>query len=129
MKIAYAIILIILAIATCVFAQSLEEKARARFEAEGGANLSKGELILLVHEYKRSWDWEIQMGMKNNVRVAQLEVVVQNLVNDLMAVYWHRDMLKMMRDEEAKLNAEILRLKGERNSLQRQVDDLKRTSL
>ena len=124
---------VICALAVLAFAflpaQSLEDKARAKFEAEGAGNMSKADMILLLHEYKRCLDWELKRGMEAKFRVGQLEIVVQNLVNDLMAVQYHRNLIKSLKDEETKLTAEILQLKGEAKGLQRRIDDLKRTRL
>jgi hypothetical protein len=106
--------------------QSMEDKARAQFESEGAANMSKADMIILLHDYKRDLAWELQRNLNDKVRVAQLEVVVQNMTNELLAIYWHRDMLKVMREDEMKLSARILQLKGEVNELQRKRDDLRR---
>ena len=107
--------------------ESMEEKARAQFESEGAANMGKADMIILLHNYKRNLDWELARGMDAKVRVAQLEVVVQNMTNELLSIYWHRDMLKVMREDEAKLSARILQLKAEVNELQRKADDLRRS--
>src|SRR4029077_11755763 len=106
--------------------ESMEAKARAQFESEGAANMCQADMIILLHNYKRDLDWELKRGMDAKVRVAQLEVVVQNMTSELLAIYWHRDMLKVMREDEMKLNARILQLKGEVNELQRKADDLRR---
>jgi hypothetical protein len=107
-------------------AQSLEDKARAKFESEGAVNMSLSELILLCHEYKRDADWQLKQGLEAKFRVGQLETTVQNMANDLMAIYWHRDKIKEMQAEEMKLSARILQLKGEVNELERKRDDLSR---
>src|SRR4029077_1669022 len=119
-------ILVLAASVLTLHAQSLEDKARAKFESEGAVNMSVSELILLCHEYKRDADWQLRQGLEAKFRVAQLEIVVQNMTNELLAIYWHRDMLKVMREDEMKLNARILQLKGEVNELQRKADDLRR---
>jgi predicted RNase H-like nuclease (RuvC/YqgF family) len=121
-------ILILVASILVLQAQSLEDKARAKFESEGAVNMTQSELILLCHEYKRDADWHLRQGLAFKFRVGQLESVVQNMTNELMAVQWHRDKIKEMKDEEAKLSAAILALKGEVNELQRKSDDLRRLS-
>jgi peptidoglycan hydrolase CwlO-like protein len=119
---------LVLAFAFFLPAQSLEDKARAKFESEGAVNMSMSELILLCHEYKRDADWHLKQGLEAKFRVGQLENAVQRMANELMALYWHRDKIKEMQDEEAKLSAQILALKGEVNELQRKSDDLRRQS-
>jgi hypothetical protein len=121
-----AFVLILMASILTLPAQSLEDKARAKFESEGAVNMSVSELILLCHEYKRDADWHLQQGLAFKFRVAQLENVVQNMTNELMALYWHRDMLKAMREDEAKLTVAINALKAEVNELTRRRDDLRR---
>jgi hypothetical protein len=116
MKTIVALIIILTLLICYLQAQTLEEKVRQRFESEGAANMSKADLIILAHDYKASLDWELKRGVDAKARVAQLEVVVQNMTNELLAIYWHRDMIKVMRSEEMALSAEILRLKGERNA-------------
>jgi hypothetical protein len=130
MKTIVVLIIVVLTLLICYLqAQTLEQKARAQFEAEGAGNMSKADLIILVHDYKASLDWELKRGVDAKARVAQLEVVVQNMTNELLAIYWHRDMLRVMHEDEAKLTAEINRLKGEVNELQRKSDDLRRSKL
>ena len=96
-----ALLILAITLACLSPTQSLESRAKIKFEALDLTSLSKSELVQLAHEYKSEAEGERSANASIKTRIAFLEAFVQSMAS------------------------EITRLKAEKTELEAELESLK----